>query len=102
MKKLLILMLLIASLVAPMPIAQAQSHRICLAYDAGGPGDDSFNDAAQAGLKAASTKLKFTLETTVTSGEAKDRKERLTATQSNVSMLGGIRSCFVCRHIGII
>ena len=79
MKKLLLSTLLIASLVAPMPIAQAQSHRICLAYDAGGPGDDSFNDAAQAGLKAASTKLKFTLETTVTSGEAKDRKERLTA-----------------------
>jgi basic membrane protein A len=81
MKKTLLSALLITSLVTPTTIstAQADSHRICLAYDEGGPGDDSFNDAAQAGLKAASTKLKFTLETTVTSGEAKDRKERLTA-----------------------
>ena len=81
MKKTLLSALLIASLITPATIstAQADSHRICLAYDEGGPGDDSFNDAAQAGLKAASTKLKFTLETTVTSGEAKDRKERLTA-----------------------
>lgn len=80
MKKTLLSALLIASLITPATIstAQADSHRICLAYDEGGPGDDSFNDAAQAGLKAASTKLKFTLETTVTSGEAKDRKERLT------------------------
>jgi len=81
MKKTLLSALLIASLITPATIstAQADSHRICLAYDEGGPGDDSFNDAAQAGLKAASTTLKFTLETTVTSGEAKDRKERLTA-----------------------
>jgi len=81
MKKTLLSALLVASLVTPTTIssAQADSYRICLAYDEGGPGDDSFNDAAQAGLKVASTKLKFTLETTVTSGEAKDRNERLTA-----------------------
>lgn len=79
MKKFLLSALLVASLVAPISIAQADSHRICLAYDEGGPGDDSFNDAAQAGLKAASAKFRFTLETTVTSGEAKDRKDRLTA-----------------------
>lgn len=78
MKKILLSVLLVASLVAPISMAQAESHRICLAYDEGGPGDDSFNDAAQAGLKAASRKLQFTLETTVTSGEAKDRKDRLT------------------------
>ena len=79
MKKILLSALLVASLLAPISMAQANSHRICLAYDEGGPGDGSFNDAAQAGLKAASTKFQFTLETTVTSGEAKDRKERLTA-----------------------
>jgi basic membrane protein A len=79
MKKILLSALLVASLLAPISIAQANSHRICLAYDEGGPGDGSFNDAAQAGLKAASTKFQFTLETTVTSGEAKDRKDRLTA-----------------------
>jgi basic membrane protein A len=52
---------------------------ICLAYDTGGPGDGSFNDAAQAGLKVAAKNLEFSLETTVTSGDAKDRIDRLTA-----------------------
>jgi basic membrane protein A len=62
-----------------MASSQAQSPLICLAYDQGGPGDDSYNDAVQAGLKVAATKLVFTLETTVTSGDAKDRKDRLTS-----------------------
>jgi len=61
------------------PNAQASSPVICLAYDTGGPGDRSFNDAAQAGLKVAAKKMQFTLETTVTSGEAKDRIDRVTA-----------------------
>ena len=62
-----------------MASSQAQSPLICLAYDEGGPGDDSYNDAVQDGLKVAATKLVFTLETTVTSGDAKDRKDRLTS-----------------------
>ena len=73
----LISALSVSALVAP--IAQASTPVICLAYDTGGPGDSSFNDAAQAGLKVAAKKLQFTLETTVTSGDAKDRTDRLTA-----------------------
>jgi basic membrane protein A len=61
------------------PAAHAQLPVICLAYDTGGPGDSSFNDAAQAGLKVAARKFEFTLETTVTSGEAQDRIDRVTA-----------------------
>ena len=61
------------------PSAQASTPVICLAYDTGGPGDGSFNDAAQAGLKVAAKNMEFTLETTVTSGEAKDRIDRVTA-----------------------
>ncbi len=61
------------------PSAQASTPVICLAYDTGGPGDLSFNDAAQAGLKVAARKMQFTLETTVTSGDAKDRIDRVTA-----------------------
>lgn len=61
------------------PQAQAATPVICLAYDTGGPGDGSFNDAAQAGLKVAAKNLQFTLETTVTSGDAKDRIDRITA-----------------------
>ena len=73
----LISVLSVSALVSP--IAQASTPVICLAYDTGGPGDSSFNDAAQAGLKVAAKKLQFTLETTVTSGDAKDRTDRLTA-----------------------
>jgi basic membrane protein A len=81
MKKILLSIVLIASTLSPatFAISHAQQPLICLAYDAGGPGDQSFNDAAQAGLRVASSTLQFTLETTVTSGEAKDRKDRLTA-----------------------
>ena len=61
------------------PIAHASTPVICLAYDTGGPGDGSFNDAAQAGLKVAAKNLQFSLETTVTAGDAKDRIDRLTA-----------------------
>ena len=73
----LISTLSVSALVAP--VAQGSTPLICLAYDTGGPGDSSFNDAAQAGLKAAAKKLQFNLETTVTSGDAKDRIDRLTA-----------------------
>jgi basic membrane protein A len=61
------------------PSAQASTPVICLAYDTGGPGDGSVNDAAQAGLKVAAKNMEFTLETTVTSGDAKDRIDRVTA-----------------------
>jgi basic membrane protein A len=64
--------------VGALPVAHAENPVICLAYDTGGPGDSSFNDAAQAGLKVAAKKFQFTLETTVTSGDAKDRIDRLT------------------------
>ncbi len=81
MKKLATASILISALISPvfLPAAHAAAPVICLAYDTGGPGDSSFNDAAQAGLKVAAKKFEFTLETTVTSGEAKDRIDRLTA-----------------------
>lgn len=81
MKKLATASILISALVFPLsaPSAHAAAPVICLAYDTGGPGDSSFNDAAQAGLKVAASKFEFTLETTVTSGEAKDRTDRLIA-----------------------
>ena len=81
MKKVVVASLISAALALPLstPGAQAALPVMCLAYDTGGPGDSSFNDAAQAGLKVAAKKFEFTLETTVTSGEAKDRIDRLTA-----------------------
>lgn len=89
MKKKFFSIIAVTSLLAPFTISAADarsplvgSPAICLAYDSGGPGDASFNDAVQAGLKVAAEKLEFTLETTVTSGEAKDRKDRLTSLAS--------------------
>jgi basic membrane protein A len=81
MKKLLAALALSAVVTSPLlaPVAHAANPVICLAYDTGGPGDGSFNDAAQAGLKVAAKNLEFTLETTVTAGDAKDRIDRLTA-----------------------
>ena len=81
MKKILTALALSAVVTSPLlaPVAHAANPVICLAYDTGGPGDGSFNDAAQAGLKVAAKNLEFTLETTVTAGDAKDRIDRLTA-----------------------
>ena len=81
MKKFVIVTLIgaLSASVLISPSAQASTPVICLAYDTGGPGDLSFNDAAQAGLKVAAKKMQFTLETTVTSGDAKDRIDRVTA-----------------------
>lgn len=81
MKKILSALALSAMVTSPLlaPVAAAANPVICLAYDTGGPGDGSFNDAAQAGLKVAAKNLEFTLETTVTAGDAKDRIDRLTA-----------------------
>ncbi|MFM9151940.1 MAG: BMP family protein [Candidatus Planktophila sp.] len=81
MKRLATALILISSVISPViaTSAQASGPVICLAYDTGGPGDSSFNDAAQAGLKVAAGKFDFTLQTTVTSGDAKDRTDRLTA-----------------------
>ena len=50
---------------------------ICLAYDEGGRGDQSFNDAAALGLQKAQKKSAFTLETVVTDGSTQDREKRL-------------------------
>ena len=81
MKRILSALALSALVTSPLlaPVAAAANPVICLAYDTGGPGDGSFNDAAQAGLKVAAKNLEFTLETTVTAGDAKDRIDRLTA-----------------------
>ena len=60
------------------PVATgAEKPVICLAYDEGGRGDQSFNDAAALGLQKAQKKKTFTLETVVTDGSSQDREKRL-------------------------
>jgi len=55
----------------------ASALRVGLAYDVGGRGDASFNDAAAAGLDKAKSDLgvKDTRETTAAAGESEDAKQ---------------------------
>jgi len=57
----------------------AKSVNVCVAYDLGGPGDRSYNDAVLAGLTKAKKTLNFNFEGFITDGSAADREKRLRA-----------------------
>lgn len=48
-----------------------------VAYDIGGRGDKSFNDASAAGLEKAQKQFDFTLDAVVTDGTSRDREKRI-------------------------
>jgi basic membrane protein A len=50
---------------------------LCVAYDLGGPGDRSYNDAVLAGVTKAKKTLNFNYEGFITDGSAIDREKRL-------------------------
>lgn len=50
---------------------------ICIAYDTGGIGDRSYNDATLAGVKKAQSQYSFSFESVVTDGTIQDRTKRL-------------------------
>jgi len=52
---------------------------LCVAYDLGGPGDRSYNDAVLAGLVKAKKSLNFNFEGFITDGSAVDREKRIRA-----------------------
>lgn len=59
-------------------IAQAATPlHIGVAYDTGGPGDHSFNDAVAAGITAAKKRFQITVDATVTIGTEVDRETRI-------------------------
>lgn len=66
----------IAFSVIAAPQASAATN-ICIAYDTGGPGDRSYNDATLAGIKKAQNQYTFTYESVVTDGTNADRSKRL-------------------------
>ncbi len=68
---------LIVAVLAPAPAHAAPTLIVGVAYDIGGRGDKSFNDASAAGLEKAQKQFKFTLETVVTDGTTKDREKRI-------------------------
>jgi basic membrane protein A len=53
------------------------SSKICIAYDTGGLGDRSYNDATLAGVKKAQSQYSFTFESVVTDGTSTDRTKRI-------------------------
>jgi basic membrane protein A len=59
--------------------SSAATLTIGIAYDIGGRGDRSFNDAAAAGLEKAKKQFDFTLEAVVTDGTSDDREKRVRA-----------------------
>lgn len=74
--------LVIASLLALTSLFQTSAQAapqlsIGIAYDIGGPGDRSYNDAALAGLQKASKKFSIAVDPVVTDGTSSDREKRL-------------------------
>ena len=63
--------------VISIPAHAANSLTVGVAYDIGGRGDKSFNDASAAGLEKAQKQFDFMLEATVTDGTTSDREKRI-------------------------
>jgi len=76
-KALLLSIAIFASVIAPVTSTAATAVNVCVAYDLGGPGDRSYNDAVLAGLTKAKKTLNFTFEGFITDGSAADREKRL-------------------------
>ena len=76
-KALFLSVAIIASTVTPVTSNAATAVNICVAYDLGGPGDRSYNDAVLAGLTKAKKTLNFAFEGFITDGTAVDREKRL-------------------------
>ena len=76
-KALLVSFAMSVSLLVPVNSSAANSVNICVAYDLGGPGDRSYNDAVLAGL-SANKKIKITIKS-ATSGLAEMTKSLMAA-----------------------
>ena len=78
-KALLLSVAITASVIAPVNSTAATTVNVCVAYDLGGPGDRSYNDAVLAGLTKAKKTLSFNYEGFITDGSAADREKRIRA-----------------------
>lgn len=78
-KALLLSVAITASVLVPLTSNAATVVNVCVAYDLGGPGDRSYNDAVLAGLTKAKKTLNFNYEGFITDGSAVDREKRIRA-----------------------
>jgi len=78
-KALLLSAAVTSSVMVPVTSTAAPIVNVCVAYDLGGPGDRSYNDAVLAGLTKAKKTLNFNYEGFITDGSAIDREKRIRA-----------------------
>jgi len=78
-KALLLSVAITASVMAPVTSNASSVVNVCVAYDLGGPGDRSYNDAVLSGLTKAKKTLNFNYEGFITDGSAIDREKRIRA-----------------------
>ena len=69
--------LLVGASLLSAPAQAATTLSVGVAYDIGGRGDKSFNDAAAAGLEKAQRQFDFKLDAVVTDGSSADREKRV-------------------------
>ena len=78
-KALLLSVAITASVMVPVTSNASSVVNVCVAYDLGGPGDRSYNDAVLSGLTKAKKTLNFNYEGFITDGSAIDREKRIRA-----------------------
>lgn len=73
----LILAVALGATLVSAPAQAATQLNVGVAFDIGGRGDKSFNDASAAGLEKAQKQFDFNLEAVVTDGTSSDREKRI-------------------------
>ena len=73
----LLLAVVVGAALVSAPAHAATQLSVGVAYDIGGRGDKSFNDASAAGLEKAQKQFDFNLEAVVTDGTSTDREKRI-------------------------
>jgi len=73
----LLLAVVVGAALVSAPAHAATQFSVGVAYDIGGRGDKSFNDASAAGLEKAQKQFDFNLEAVVTDGTSMDREKRI-------------------------
>jgi basic membrane protein A len=73
----LLLAVALGSSLLSLPAEAANQLNVGVAYDIGGRGDKSINDASAAGLDKAQKQFDFNLEAVVTDGTSADREKRI-------------------------
>jgi basic membrane protein A len=73
----LLLAVVLGTSLLSVPAQAATQLSVGVAYDIGGRGDKSFNDASAAGLDKAQKQFDFNLEAVVTDGTSADREKRI-------------------------